>query len=470
MSAALRRANRSLDEVRRLRARVETWRERRAAADPNNAHQTVLRLVTSEVDGSLARLEPEYEAIAPLQRGEAYERCRRLDAVLAFVWQLWEWYRVRLDQRDTSVRDLLFAADEVVHSCYTVAFPVKATRPAPEPLVYVEPTLTPDAQRWHVLPEGVEPPAGQTDVAQQILADRIQGLGVPTIRIPALTRDEPWILALLAHEVGHHVQQGLGGEVWGGFATAVADDVAATLGDSAARRWRGWGREIFADVFGVLAVGPWLTWAISELEWRADANMGVASTGYPPPPVRWSLMLSVLAEAGVPQAPPAVAEAVKAAQTLPDDVMLAVRADLAVVRQVAQLAVPGDVVALPVRAGVPNAAVPAFSSITRFARADHLPKGAVATWANRLRGGGVAVKSGGQADARMCAAAAACVWSELPDDATRDRREDLAGRILEQLRACHEPGTRAAGPATLRESSLADDLLALSADELGVAS
>ena len=82
MSAALRRANRSLDEVRRLRARVDAWSRTRDAADRNNKHKTVLRLVTSEVDGSLSRLEPEYEAIARLERGEAYDRCRRLDAVL----------------------------------------------------------------------------------------------------------------------------------------------------------------------------------------------------------------------------------------------------------------------------------------------------------------------------------------------------------------------------------------------------
>jgi hypothetical protein len=452
------RIARSLDDIERFGRSVEDWHTRRSVADPNHQYATPLRIIRDEVTTSLARLRPEYERLADLDRGAAYRECRRLDAVYLFIWQLYDWYREKFDQRDTALRPVLLAADEVVHSCYATAFPNRSTRPSTEPLVFVEPTMAPEARRWHVPPEGIDP-VPDSKSTRGILDERVEILSIPTIRLPLLTLNEPWMLVLLAHEVGHHVHQGLGELVWTGFGADVGSHAAQLAGHEAKGLWRSWAREIFADLFGVLACGPSLIWAVSELEWGMDAHTASSALGYPPPPIRWNLMSSALEKAGLCDRPSFVTEVLLAVDTLPDDAGAPLRNGLRAVPSIA-----GAILA-PVSE---PPGMPSFLDLASFSAKDHQSHGAVETWTQRLTTSSWPVRSGDRADARLCVAAAAAAWATLPPDASRDRREDLAGRIVSQLILCHEEGTRRAGSAEAGPgTTFADDLLAMSSEKLG---
>jgi len=51
-----------------------------------------------------------------------------------------------------------------------------------------------------------------------------------------------------------------------------------------------WSEEIFADLFSVLATGPWGAWAMAELEMADEASMLVDRPRYPKSIARLSLL------------------------------------------------------------------------------------------------------------------------------------------------------------------------------------
>ena len=62
-----------------------------------------------------------------------------------------------------------------------------------------------------------------------------------------------------------------------------------------------WCRELFADAFSVLLVGPAAIWAAAELETRTPAGLRKSPSGsYPPPLVRLAVLRAVAEQAGLP--------------------------------------------------------------------------------------------------------------------------------------------------------------------------
>ena len=54
--------------------------------------------------------------------------------------------------------------------------------------------------------------------------------------------------------------------------------------------WSGWGKEIFADMFSIMMMGPWALWAIVEAELSTPDEMVERKDAYPSPVVRLGLM------------------------------------------------------------------------------------------------------------------------------------------------------------------------------------
>jgi hypothetical protein len=103
----------------------------------------------------------------------------------------------------------------------------------------------------------------------------------------------PWWLLLLGHEVGHHVQYDLLPErkLVDGFRTAIYQAVEREIHSTAdADAWARWSREIFADVFSTLCMGPWAVRTMLELEFTASAAMDEPRDNYPSPAVRLGLL------------------------------------------------------------------------------------------------------------------------------------------------------------------------------------
>src|SRR6185369_12537433 len=73
-------------------------------------------------------------------RGEVYDDCRAVEAVLTVVRRTFEWYRERYDQRvDDRLGPVLLAADEVVRSCWAGSFAVLGRAAPTGPLTYIDP-------------------------------------------------------------------------------------------------------------------------------------------------------------------------------------------------------------------------------------------------------------------------------------------------------------------------------------------
>ncbi len=351
---------------------------------------------------SLARIRRELDAVP--EGDTAFSRCQALEVQLGVVERFWQFYRDRLDQRGRpSLRRALAAADEIVWSCYTG---LGGTDASAVPLPYAEPTSTPAAMPRTSLPQGARS-------SDRLLADLLGRLPLPVIAVPAPMLAAPWWLALLAHEVGHHVQYDL--EPDQALVGKTADAIARGAGD-AADRWTPWRYELFADACSVVAIGATAIDAIAELEWSSIVAMCADRAAYPPTVVRLSVMCAMAEQLGL-AAPALGAERWR---TAPGAERLA--GDLARAREVAAALLELDVAGR--RLG---------------ARIDREALGLLGAFRDRLAGRPIDVGPGRRA-ARLAAAAAFDRYHGSPGEGL----DELGGRMLDLIEATADGATRAA--------------------------
>lgn len=255
-----------------------------------------------EHDSQLASLEATLRALLDKLdvRGKAlgdgvgaHEACRALDSDMAFVERLWRHYKDRLDQRAVdATAAVLRAADEVIWSSYGLARAMAAEPPLP--LAYLEPAYTASALPRSKPPDGLRP-------VDRCFQEVLQQLPVPLVALPTRVAQEPWWLAVLPHEVGHHAQYDL----------EAKGELVGKVGDLLERRggapWQAWRYEVFADAFAVAAIGPVATEVIAEMEWDDLDAMAAPRGGYPPVMLRLALAAEVARALGHPTPPHAAA-------------------------------------------------------------------------------------------------------------------------------------------------------------------
>lgn len=445
------RIEETVDEVDRLRGEVERWSDTRQAVDVAGRHRTQLLVLRQILCEMVARLRSRSEAVVPDDwSGEVYDACRAIDRRVAIVRRLFDWYRLRFDQRlDPDLQTTLVAADEVVWSCYAEPFGRAGHALRSAPLPYVEARFTANAILRKV------PPAELVIRDDQLLADLLAELPIPVIGLPPICVARPWWLVLVAHEVGHHVQVDLdGGSLDRAFPAALAELVTSRpVGDLGPELddWRGWQREIFADLLSVLLVGDAARWSVEELMLAKPERMLVTdSAAYPPSLLRTGLMATVRDDIG--------AALLGAQDDTPD--LPSRLTELA-----ARVARP-----LTLRAfGV----LPELRQLAGWRPSHFAPGGDADRWRDRLLAGGALPDGGFRETARLCAAGAVAAWIHLAQSemAPADRAErlaQLAKRILAALSACAEPGDRAGTSdesETVRvATALADRLLTADLD------
>jgi hypothetical protein len=187
----------------------------------------------------------------------------------------------------------------VLWSCWRPCFSTGPTdsrppAPGPVPLPYLDAVHAPEA-----FPAGLVPAdLAAVHADAPFVRAQLRALPVPTVRVPDAAVGEPWLLALVAHEAGHHLQFAAG--LVNPFRDAVEAAVARAGGDAdAVQRWSDWTIEVFADLASVALLGQWALWPIGELELRDRGRMTEPRGAYPPGIVRLRLLAAAIEAAGL---------------------------------------------------------------------------------------------------------------------------------------------------------------------------
>ncbi len=296
------RAGQTRTEIERLRDEIRRWRDDRTASDTHKQYVTTLQLLQGLFRTALDEIDIAARRLDALDESALWSEARRLDRALVWIRRVWEYFRRRFDQRDhPRMKELLAAADEVVWSCYVEPFRASGRTHPAAPLPYIEDRFSPQT-----IPREDPPPDLQSDVDAAFLTRYLSELPVAVIGLPPTCLEHPWWLVYLAHEVGHQVQYDLISDPKWGLVGSFGRLVAETAGGSetpAGKRWTGWGRELFADLYSVLMVGPAAIWGILELEYADTAGLLRSKSSYPAPVIRLSVMAQMLAKLGVDSQP-----------------------------------------------------------------------------------------------------------------------------------------------------------------------
>ena len=270
---------------------VKVWRKN----DTRKQHASQIAAIVSLLSKIESRLETDFESLAPGgDLGDFYDRCAKFDRRAVWFERVWNFFHSKFAPRAGLDRSVLLAADEIVWSCYKQVFDGLAEGHGPSPLPFIEPRYSPEA-----FPSELVPPDLKSDVEVGLLHEFLNRMPVSVVRIPSICRVCPWWLVYLGHETGHHVQYDLRPQR--GLVTDYADGIKAAVlkasgSETEAKRWAGWSKEIFADVFSVFCMGPWAVWAMLQLERRTAKDMYEERPGYPPSALRLLLLARIADE------------------------------------------------------------------------------------------------------------------------------------------------------------------------------
>jgi hypothetical protein len=462
-SISLARVQRTRIELHRLRTDHEAWISRQREKPEAERYKTQLEAIDRLIDRSADRLRTELKSLdLSVSQAAIYEACRTFDLRILWLRRVWQFFREKLDQRDTDLGDVLRAADEIVWSCYQQVFE-RARQIAPElkagasPLPFIESRYSPSTFPADLVPSGL-----QSEIDRPFLRENLNRLPVPVVRLQPSCVTGPWWLVYAAHEVGHNVHYDLleGKALVDAYQELVERTVRDAKGNEAdASRWGGWSREIFADVFSVLMMGPWAVWAMVELELQGDEGMVARREQYPSAVVRLELLAATADAVGLDgrsalrglRPREVAARSVGATRDL-EFVDAVVAASLGVL--------PGTSVKL---ARLCNFRLSDFQST------ENREWGRVEALRATLVTGGMPVLEPALESPRLAASGSLAAWSSLMGAADEHRRSSLAEQSLRLIKDSGPPGTRASGAqldATAAAVDVASALLAAGRDDL----
>jgi hypothetical protein len=416
---------------------LSSWNQRDASI---GRHKTQLEAIGNLLNESLEQLRLLIKALDPdTEMEEFYGLCRDYDEAMVWLRRIWEYFREKLDQRlpDRASGSVLRAADEVVWSCYRQVF-TKAVLRDPlvkqgaAPLAFVTPEYSPAALLADRPPSSLLRPPDAS-----FLTGFVNDLPIPLLQLPPWCIDSPWWLVYIGHEVGHHVQNHLGLER--SFALGIrdaADDAAPSgqkLSATELDQWQRWSKEIFADIFSTMMMGPWALVAIFEAELGPAAEMVKPKRDYPAPVIRLALMNET-------------------ARLLAQDLGEEWRDSLDGL-DVNKLALSNDrtkrdlaVVPKAIKFGLGDlGAVGKLQDLCGLAKGIYPIAGKVERWGQVLLDPNTTRKESELESARQVAAGSLSAWASfaVTGDAPACKLQALAGRTVDTLIRSSQPGSRA---------------------------
>ena len=155
---------------------------------------------------------------------------------------VWHFFDALFAQRKGVFGKELGAMDRIALDCYQAVWMGLGrarSLPSPPPLSYFEPSSGPATWR-----RGVRVP----DLARRENP-------FPLVRLPFHRIVNPWSLGAMPHEVGHNIHADLG--LWTVTPKLIERRLSAMgLPREAVETWARWHKEIYADLIGLLLIGP----------------------------------------------------------------------------------------------------------------------------------------------------------------------------------------------------------------------
>jgi hypothetical protein len=438
--ARISRARRAVEGVRSETCR---WLKAASLSDPRRQYGTALDALSTMLGGPISdactRLKaPSLTADAARTTTE----CERIERRMLAVRRLWDLFRAPFDQRAGDWKQILRAADEVAWSCHNAPFRILGI-PATPPVPAVAPEVSPLALRTGAVRDRLEGKV-DADFLNRVLAH----MPLPIVQLPPWCLDAPWWLVFVAHEAGHHVQFDLipGGQLETWFATALSALPPPVEGGT----WSGWGREIFADMVSVVAMGPAALYAIAEIERDGfPSRWTVPRLQYPAPATRIALMVCALQHLGLRES----------------------EFEWALEGTEPAISGPETEAVVEIALGPLDGIGHSLPDLYDFDRTAFEPGGRVDEWTDHLARRTDGPVQGSLAAARLVAAAAVKAWSEIlavDEPSGLDTAWDaLKTRTVETLVAVAEPGERAGTTATHTVLQIEELVAALDRGALG---
>jgi hypothetical protein len=205
------------------------------------------------------------------------------------VEKIWDFYLELFGQRQSKFGEWLLSCDRIALDCYQDSFMnigIAKSIPAPPPFSYMR--------------TGLSPATFRRSIPLQKLGRQLNPF--PLIQLPYHRLMNPWTLGAVLHEVSHNLQNDLGLE------NAIPQSIerrliAEGMPRSVAATWRGWNREIYADMSGLLLGGPAIVASLMDVVGRSPA----ATTGFmegaphPTPWLRTLISCELLRRMGFPK-------------------------------------------------------------------------------------------------------------------------------------------------------------------------
>jgi hypothetical protein len=230
--------------------------------------------------------------------------------------------------------------------------------------------------------------------------------------------------------VGHHLQYDLLPDRQ--LVESVGEAVATAVGGGeAGAQWRWWSRELFADMSGLITIGPSSLTALLPLEYGAERHMFDRNRGrYPAPLVRLEVIAAMAGKLGLD-----VADAMRGTGEVRSGASALIRADLDQAPDVAAALVDCRVIGNDT-----------LATLSGFSAREFAPEGAIWGRAEQLMRNDGVVETGIRA-ARRLASAGVVAWQQLiaiADGTERDRRlAMLSAALVDSIIDSAEETTRA---------------------------
>lgn len=409
-----------LTEIGRLYDELKAWQEEINLPQ----YTTQVESISSEVLTCADRLRNALNNLKSPSVGAAYADCVKIEKQIVWLWRAWDYFRGKFDQRrDPRYAGTLQAADEVVWSCYRPFFrqPLDHRVPEPAPLPYVELEYSPVAVRR----DQGSVIGGRPD-HQELLVAAFQKLPTPVLKLPASAIENPWVIALTGHEIGHFVQRMISANPLQSVAV-FRETIEKAAGDAA---WGSWSVEIFADWYSVLMLGQWSLHPIAQFA-AGGIQENVKRGGvYPSLLVRLHLMAALADSYGFPgtHALGAIGLDQPKEGDFPE-----YDADRAAVPKVVQAIVElNDCRSLAERIGLRPE--------------NFIQGGLVSQWAAHLSSGGAPPATGKPDSARLAAAGSVQAWDQFvfapPEPPGEELLETLRATARQAMKDAAMPGVR----------------------------